>query len=533
MSYPGSSPKPKHGAPGNHPPGGHVERAIWFFVCSFRGTRTLGLVVGNSGLLGGIEFSLMRHRSAMLRHAVGMIWLFSMLLPPTVTFAMCWKAPSIAQDGASLLPMSSTTAIGSAVSVNSSWMDYLLVCTAQIWLLGAVLMFAIQLGGWIVVRRIERQTYIHLSPEWLQKVETLRNALGIKRAVLIRLTRCFFSPFTAYMIRPIIWLPAALMSRLPMDQIEALLAHEMAHIRRLDWLWNGLQCVIESLLFFHPGMWWLSRRIRQEREHPCDDLAVTVCGDAIALAEALTALQQQRQTAPRFALAASGGSLMKRITHLLPEQAGREQWHTPNVVMLFVFAAALLALQIKPPARLMAGLTMRSFAKTSPGSSNRPDEMKFSLLPPSQSLPPSPPSPPSPPAPHSSQSRDAGRSLDSLPPPPSPPSPSSLPLPPKPPSAFESVEIKTPLKGIQGNDRLVALIGTPVSAERDSFDGSIRTWYFRDVHLWGVDKSVSGKAAFSLKFDGPKGRAKAAYEGDAKNGIWQTTKLQITSVVSK
>jgi len=77
------------------------------------------------------------------------------------------------------------------------------------------------------------------------------------------------------------------------------------------------------------------------------------------------------------------------------------------------------------------------------------------------------------------------------------------------------------------------LIGTPVSAERDSFDGSIRTWYFRDVHLWGVDKSVSGKAAFSLKFDGPKGRAKAAYEGDAKNGIWQTTKLQITSVVSK
>lgn len=503
MPSPGSFLKLKRGAQSDSRPEAMLNAQFGFSSALASALVHSVWHVAILALLAALSLSMMRHRSATLRHAVGMGWLLAMLLVPMITFARSWKQPSIAQDGTSFLPISSTTTIASAVHVNSSWMDYLLVCTSQLWLLGVVLMFSLQLGGWAVVRRLERQTYIDLSPEWQRKVETLRNALGIKRAVLIRLTRNFFSPFTAHMIRPVIWLPAALLSQLPMDQIEALLAHEMAHIRRLDWLWNGLQCVIESLLFFHPGMWWLSRRIRQEREHACDDLAVTVCGDAIALAEALTALQQQRQTAPRFALAATGGSLMKRITHLLPEQAGREEWHIPSVVMLFVFAAALFALQIKPPARLMAGLTMRSFAKAPQGSSNGPDEMKFSLLSPSQSLPPSPrspasppsppsppspDSPPSPPSPHSPQSSDSRRPLDALPspqPPPPPPSPSTLPLPPKPPSVFESTEIKTLLKAIQGNDRLVALIGTPVRAERDSFDGSIRTWDSRDVHLWG------------------------------------------------
>ena len=84
---------------------------------------------------------------------------------------------------------------------------------------------------------------------------------------------------------------------MPREQVEALLAHELAHIRRLDWCWNTTQCVIESVLFHHPAMWWLSRRIREEREHACDDLAVAVCGDPVVLAEALAATATPRRDA--------------------------------------------------------------------------------------------------------------------------------------------------------------------------------------------------------------------------------------------
>ena len=88
------------------------------------------------------------------------------------------------------------------------------------------------------------------------------------------------------LLRPVVWLPLSLLARLPAEQVEALIAHELAHIARLDWLWNGVQCVIESLLFFHPAAWWLSRRIRlsatNERELCLIHASVLVRVDAIA-----------------------------------------------------------------------------------------------------------------------------------------------------------------------------------------------------------------------------------------------------------
>jgi hypothetical protein len=153
--------------------------------------------------------------------------------------------------------------------------------------------------------------------------------MGITRHIAVRLSEGVLMPWTARLLRPVIWLPLSLLTRAPADQIEALLAHELAHIARADWLWNGLQCVVECLLFYHPAMWWLSRRIRQEREHACDDLAVATCGDAIALAEALAALEHQRRPAravSRLVLAANGGSLMQRVSRLLSGPPSRRRW---------------------------------------------------------------------------------------------------------------------------------------------------------------------------------------------------------------
>ena len=86
-------------------------------------------------------------------------------------------------------------------------------------------------------------------------------------------------------LRPVVLMPASALSGMGPQQLEAILAHELAHIRRHDYLVNLLQTVVETLLFYHPAVWWLSGRIRVERENCCDDLAVSLCGDPYAYAE--------------------------------------------------------------------------------------------------------------------------------------------------------------------------------------------------------------------------------------------------------
>src|SRR5256884_633639 len=118
-------------------------------------------------------------------------------------------------------------------------------------------------------------------------------------------------------VGPVILLPASALTGLTPLQLEALLAHELAHVRRYDYLVNLIQSVIETLLFYHPAVWWISARVRDEREHCCDDLAVAVCGDAHFYASALLGMERLRVTTPTLVLTAAGGSLMARVRRLV------------------------------------------------------------------------------------------------------------------------------------------------------------------------------------------------------------------------
>ena len=112
-------------------------------------------------------------------------------------------------------------------------------------------------------------------------------------------------------------LPVAALSVVDAAQVEAILAHELAHIRRHDYALNVLQTIAETLLFYHPAIWWVSNRIRAEREHCCDEIAVTVCGDPISYAQALAELESWRSMSTAMALAATGGSLLDRVRRIL------------------------------------------------------------------------------------------------------------------------------------------------------------------------------------------------------------------------
>ena len=116
--------------------------------------------------------------------------------------------------------------------------------------------------------------------------------------------------------RPIVFLPVTALTGLSEDQLRSVIAHELAHIQRFDPFVNVFQVCVETLLFYHPAVWWLNKRIRAEREHCCDEMAVSVCGNAVEYARALTLMEEWRR-APVLAMAANRGPLTERIVRVL------------------------------------------------------------------------------------------------------------------------------------------------------------------------------------------------------------------------
>ena len=179
------------------------------------------------------------------------------------------------------------------------------------------------------------------NTHWQQRLSQLAAKLGIRRAVSLRVVDALASPVTAGWWRPVILLPAALVARMPPELLEALLAHELAHVRRHDFLVNLLQNVVEILLFYHPAVWWLSRRIRQERELVADGIAARLTGEPRQLALALSELEKMQFATQRMALAADGGDLAQRIRHLVMPQQQRGNWKA--LLATLGLAAACLA----------------------------------------------------------------------------------------------------------------------------------------------------------------------------------------------
>jgi uncharacterized protein (TIGR03435 family) len=149
------------------------------------------------------------------------------------------------------------------------------------------------------------------------------------------------APAVVGLLRPVVLVPVGALVGLPAEQVEALLLHELAHIRRYDYLVNALQSMVEALLFYHPAVWWVSSHMRSERELCCDDVAVAVTGDAVSYARALAELGAAGQSHVLVAVAANGGSLVNRVARLLGEPSPAPRTHSPAAVAA---AAALVAI---------------------------------------------------------------------------------------------------------------------------------------------------------------------------------------------
>ena len=194
------------------------------------------------------------------------------------------------------------------------------ICLA--WLAGLLLLFARHTGAWISLWRLKTCGTSPVPAGVQNTLDRLVERWRIRGCVrALESSRCQV-PAMIGVLRPVILLPGTVLTGLTPQELEAVLAHELAHIRRFDFLMNILQTAIETLLFYHPAVWWISRRIRDERENCCDDLALSVTDDRLLYARSLARLEETCRLSPAGAsapltLAADGGSLLSRIRRIL------------------------------------------------------------------------------------------------------------------------------------------------------------------------------------------------------------------------
>jgi uncharacterized protein (TIGR03435 family) len=229
-----------------------------------------------------------------------------------------------------------------------------------LWLCGVSILLLRLVGGWIRVRRLHRRALSTGASRWQAVADRVAGRLRLTRTVRSVLSLEVSTPMVLGWLRPVILLPVGALANLTPAQVEAILAHELAHIRRHDYLVNLLQLAAETLLFYHPAVWWLSARIRLEREHCCDDLAIATCGDRLGYAAALAELEAWRGQEEALTLAATGGRLLERVRRVLGSpiaESRRASGSAPAVALvalLLITAGGMQRLPALQPARISA-----------------------------------------------------------------------------------------------------------------------------------------------------------------------------------
>jgi uncharacterized protein (TIGR03435 family) len=186
-----------------------------------------------------------------------------------------------------------------------------------VWLAGAAAFWFRLAGGWVVAARMRSMLVRRAPPEWQEVLRKLGAQIRLSRPVPLLVSALVQVPTVVGWLRPVVLVPVGALGGLPAEYLESLLLHELAHIRRHDYLVNMLQSVAEALLFYHPAVWWVSGHIRAERELCCDDVAVSISGNPFTYASALARLESCRPSHHSAALAANDGSLANRIARLL------------------------------------------------------------------------------------------------------------------------------------------------------------------------------------------------------------------------
>ena len=275
------------------------------------------------GVFAALALAALRDARPQTRYVVACLALLACVLAPVLT--MLWP---LFDAGVAVGDVPTTGAATTTLATATALLSYVTPATGiEAWHPAIVATWAAGMGmvslrivfGLAWVRRLPLADDRVQRLVWQTRLDVMAMHFGLSRAVELRLVHSLESPAASGWVRPVVLLPLALLTRMPADLVEALLAHELAHIRRHDYLVNLLQNAVEAVLFYHPVVWWLSHRIRVEREQIADQLAAEVECAPRRLALALAELSELQRSAPALHLlqAAQGGHLMSRIERLV------------------------------------------------------------------------------------------------------------------------------------------------------------------------------------------------------------------------
>lgn len=258
------------------------------------------------------------------------------------------------------------------------------------WLIGFAF-FAIRLfGGLAYIHRLRHQGLEPLDPIWQERLNQLAKQLRLKRPIRLEASRLVQVPAVIGIVKPLILLPVGLVNRLEVEEVEAVLVHELGHIWRQDFLLNIIQSIIEVLFYFNPAVWWISALIRIERENCCDDMAVELCGNSLLYAKSLMQIQTDEAKGPALAMTLVGKKmpLLKRVQRILAPSHN----HSSAMEKLMITLLLLIGLSCMSLSKQAA--TAEAIPQPQPESSSfviaqepSPEPLPKPSLPPADTLP--------------------------------------------------------------------------------------------------------------------------------------------------
>lgn len=253
----------------------------------------------------------------------------------------------------------------------------------NVWILGVFIFILKFIFSFFYTNRLRKINTQSISEEWLDKFLKLQEQLRINRTVNYIESQLVKIPLVLGYLKPVVVIPVELLSGMPLNQIEAIIAHELAHIRRNDYIFNVFQTIIETLFFFHPAIWYISSQIRKERENCCDDMALTVCEGSLVYAKALVSVQEFTLNRHYSAVAFSGRKkhLLNRIKRMIMKQKVKSNI-TDKIIAALIILSSVLALSFTYKANTTNSISESVFK----ADINRPVESLIAELPISEAI---------------------------------------------------------------------------------------------------------------------------------------------------
>lgn len=295
-----------------------------------------GIIIG---IVVAILLHLMKNKTAASRYLIANIGLLAMFTTAFVTFSNLYN-PSIQQSS----NMEGIMMYQPMIEEYSfSWINWLNTHISQaviLWIAGIAIFSMRLMGGFAYTYYLKKKGIQLLSDSMTQQINRLAIQLNLRQKVRAYTSQFVKSPIVVGWMKPVILFPIGFINQLSSEEVDAIIAHELAHVYRLDNFFNILQSVVEVIFYYHPVVWWISSKVRTEREHACDDIVLRLGHDSTTYAKALLQVQIFAQSTPALSMGTAGhkGVLFKRIQRILnhPNNKSRIMEKLVSILLLLV-----------------------------------------------------------------------------------------------------------------------------------------------------------------------------------------------------